>query len=239
MPTRTRVGSFGRTFVGECPLSRDGIGMLAEDCESVLTPGSSLRPTATSQTELWRFSPHFHPTTADPRQSPNNYTSLSLYASANLLTSALGFVAYEIVPSGVVSKAEKLRPIPGRRRVCEGVSRLFRLIPCQQRVCEGVSRLFRLIPCQQRVCEGVSRLFRLIPGQRRVCERVSRLFRLIPGQRRVCEGVSRLFRLIPGRRRVYNAFFGTVDEIRSAVQGVIEEISKNPIKVIDRLCMKR
>jgi transposase len=37
---------------------------------------------------------------------------------------------------------------------------------------------------------------------------------------------------------IYNVFFNTVDEIRAAVKGFIEEISKNPLQIIDRLCIK-
>lgn len=36
---------------------------------------------------------------------------------------------------------------------------------------------------------------------------------------------------------IYNVFFETVDEIRTAVKGFTDEISKNPMKIIDRLCI--
>lgn len=37
---------------------------------------------------------------------------------------------------------------------------------------------------------------------------------------------------------IYNVFFESVGEIRDAVKGFIDEISKNPLQIIDRLCIK-
>jgi putative transposase len=37
---------------------------------------------------------------------------------------------------------------------------------------------------------------------------------------------------------IYNVFFESVDEIRTAVNGFIQEISKNPMQIVDRLCIK-
>jgi transposase len=37
---------------------------------------------------------------------------------------------------------------------------------------------------------------------------------------------------------IYNVFFSTIDEIRLAVKTFIQEISKNPMQIIDRLCVK-
>jgi transposase len=37
---------------------------------------------------------------------------------------------------------------------------------------------------------------------------------------------------------IYNVFFETVDEIRTAVKGFTDEISKSPMKITDRLCIK-
>lgn len=37
---------------------------------------------------------------------------------------------------------------------------------------------------------------------------------------------------------IYNVFFETVDGIRTAVKGFVEEISKRPMQIVDRLCIK-
>lgn len=37
---------------------------------------------------------------------------------------------------------------------------------------------------------------------------------------------------------IYNVFYSSVDDIRKAVQTFITEISKNPIQIVDRLCIR-
>lgn len=40
------------------------------------------------------------------------------------------------------------------------------------------------------------------------------------------------------RSVINNVFFQNVEEIRKAVQSFITEINKNPLEIIDRLCIK-
>lgn len=40
------------------------------------------------------------------------------------------------------------------------------------------------------------------------------------------------------RSVIYNVFYTSVEEIRSAVQGFIQEINKTPAKTVDRLCIQ-
>lgn len=37
---------------------------------------------------------------------------------------------------------------------------------------------------------------------------------------------------------IYNVFFSSVDEIRAAVRTFMDEISKNPMQIVDRLCVR-
>lgn len=37
---------------------------------------------------------------------------------------------------------------------------------------------------------------------------------------------------------IYNVFFSSVEEIRDAVKNFMDEISKEPMKVVDRLCVR-